>query len=562
MAYIHPHAGPQPSYTKDLSEKRLPNPSHRHAAPSAPWPWIDIHDELDHAQLETMSPPVPDPCTHTSCENCWTGYPQSQFPNWTPGQVLRSKIEGVIRNYDRDIPCRIYRVDVTSGGHFTDVDTLEIRAENIGDMWAEIKETQKLVNNRVRALFLENLSGPVLQMLGTRYNIEPFFWSSSINWIPSRFQENSQVGKGDHVTITLQFLKAMERIKDNTGMANEDEPDDHSTLTEQMIDTQAPLRLHSSKRQLALDLLSVHLIRNVESSVIISYHSTLDYHPSTEAKYLHDRIRFAGQSVYWQKIFQASPDPTFVLLIFVWHTLYAWDEALQDLYNHICYLESRVIRTQDMALTQELHVIRAHGLHYSSLIEDLRKTVKFILQTKNPAMDSYAPSIRRHSEVLMERECKNLLNEIDRLEKERQMQDQRLQNVMHLVFSTVNIHDSKVMQKMTEAAVRDSAAMKQIAYLTMIFLPASFVAAVFGMNVTILVPDTNGTLSHYFIVAVVLTASTIWIIVAFQSRYIYPENTPLWVRLGWPVMLSARLLKSRFGKAEGEIPMYSTNYRG
>jgi len=77
-----------------------------------------------------------------------------------------------------------------------------------------------------------------------------------------------------------------------------------------MIDTQAPLRLDSSvssyfrphkphsihllaHRQLVLDLLSVHLIRNVDSSVIISFHPTLD-HPTTKADYLHDRIRFAG----------------------------------------------------------------------------------------------------------------------------------------------------------------------------------------------------------------------------------------------------------------------------
>lgn len=32
------------------------------------------------------------------------------------------------------------------------------------------------------------------------------------------------------------------------------------------------------------------------------------------------------------------------------------------------------------------------------------------------------------------------------------------------------------MQSLTQAAVKDSAAMKQIAYLTMIFLPASFLA--------------------------------------------------------------------------------------
>jgi hypothetical protein len=44
--------------------------------------------------------------------------------------------------------------------------------------------------------------------------------------------------------------------------------------------------------------------------------------------------------VYWQKIFQDSPDPTFLLLTFVWHAMYAWDEALEDLYAHIGQLVS------------------------------------------------------------------------------------------------------------------------------------------------------------------------------------------------------------------------------
>lgn len=47
-----------------------------------------------------------------------------------------------------------------------------------------------------------------------------------------------------------------------------------------------------------------------------------------------------GQSVYWQSIFQNSPDPTFVLLTYLWHAMYGWDEALEDLYVHICSLVS------------------------------------------------------------------------------------------------------------------------------------------------------------------------------------------------------------------------------
>ena len=83
-------------------------------------------------------------------------------------------------------------------------------------------------------------------------------------------------------------------------------------LGSQKIDTQSPLVLHSSlfphpisfiffshfdinldKRLLVLDLLSVHLVRNINGSTIISYHPSMNI-PATTAKFLHERIRFAG----------------------------------------------------------------------------------------------------------------------------------------------------------------------------------------------------------------------------------------------------------------------------
>lgn len=48
-------------------------------------------------------------------------------------------------------------------------------------------------------------------------------------------------------------------------------------------------------RQLVLDLLSVHLIRHLDGSTIISFHPDIN-HPTTKAGYLHERIRFAGKS--------------------------------------------------------------------------------------------------------------------------------------------------------------------------------------------------------------------------------------------------------------------------
>jgi hypothetical protein len=85
-----------------------------------------------------------------------------------------------------------------------------------------------------------------------------------------------------------------------------------------MVGTQEPLNLSYSassssytevrplsvfnlqaNRQLVFDLISVHLIRHVDGNTIISFHpadhaSETD-RTTTSAKYLHERIRFAGK---------------------------------------------------------------------------------------------------------------------------------------------------------------------------------------------------------------------------------------------------------------------------
>ncbi|KAL0580135.1 hypothetical protein V5O48_001911, partial [Marasmius crinis-equi] len=104
---------------------------------------------------------------------------------------------------------------------------------------------------------------------------------------------------------------------------------------------------------------------------------------------------------------------------------------------------------------------------------------------------------------------------------------------------TVNIQDSSRMQQLTEAAVRDSAAMKQIAYLTMIFLPASYTASAFGMNVKELTGDhTPMGIVIYVAVAIPMTIVTIWVIMTFQSKNFFRggSDATFWMRLGWPVL--------------------------
>ena len=57
------------------------------------------------------------------------------------------------------------------------------------------------------------------------------------------------------------------------------------------------------------------------------------------------------------------------------------------------------------------------------------------------------------------------------------------------------------------------------------------------MNVSEITPSTNGSLWQYFAVAAPLTLLTAWIIVAFQSKYVFPKGTSFKKRLAWPIYL-------------------------
>ena len=74
-----------------------------------------------------------------------------------------------------------------------------------------------------------------------------------------------------------------------------------------------------------------------------------------------------------------------------------------------------------------------------------------------PALDALPQAEREANHEMLNRECASLLSEVERLETARKMHDMRLKNVMNLVFSSINILDSRRIQKMTEAAAQDSA---------------------------------------------------------------------------------------------------------
>ena len=141
------------------------------------------------------------------------------------------------------------------------------------------------------------------------------------------------------ITVTLTFIRP---VKDQTAPSSRQSLRSVSSTSEReqpMIDTQAPLPLHSKDLLLVPDLLALHMVRSNQGNTIISYHPSHD-HRATTAQELHERFSLTGHSVYWSTMFQQTDEPTLLFLSLLWYALYCWDEAFEALYSHIGFLVS------------------------------------------------------------------------------------------------------------------------------------------------------------------------------------------------------------------------------
>ncbi|KAG6857494.1 hypothetical protein H0H87_002119 [Tephrocybe sp. NHM501043] len=146
--------------TVDLGPHSPETPkSRRHGAPAGPWPWKDFSDLQPERQPAVIaeSPGLVSPGE-------WRKYPQSLFPNWTPSQVKRSKIEEAIQYSPEN--CVIRFIDISNNSDFTPGETI-VRRKHEDDLWKQIQKPRPQ-GVTIRVFFLNKPSGPVLQILGTK----------------------------------------------------------------------------------------------------------------------------------------------------------------------------------------------------------------------------------------------------------------------------------------------------------------------------------------------------------------------------------------------------------
>ncbi|KAF5344983.1 hypothetical protein D9757_013790 [Collybiopsis confluens] len=100
---------------------------------------------------------------------------------------------------------------------------------------------------------------------------------------------------------------------------------------------------------------------------------------------------------------------------------------------------------------------------------------------------------------------------VDKIIKEAQILGSRIDSARTMVFSDV--------------AIRESITMRQLSYIAVLYLPATFSAGIFGMNVQQI---TTSTLDQFLAVALSFSAATIWIFVAIilhgstMARILWP----------------------------------------
>jgi hypothetical protein len=75
------------------------------------------------------------------------------------------------------------------------------------------------------------------------------------------------------------------------------------------------------------------------------------------------------------------------------------------------------------------------------------------------------------------------------------------------------------------------------------------------MNIREIDPMTHGSVRLYFATMVPLTFLTVWIVMAVQSKYSYPnpDGVTIWTRVMWPVVYGRHMLVREPEKKRSDV---------
>ncbi|KAL2787492.1 hypothetical protein BJX66DRAFT_327793 [Aspergillus keveii] len=251
-----------------------------------------------------------------------------------------------------------------------------------------------------------------------------------------------------------------------------------------------------------------------------SLHITWDHQTGRQLIYLFDFLPSTNQNEEQNNFLSSLPSPEARKSNpFAWHAAFSrvvleqYDEALwlvRDLVRN--HEENRRFNVNSKDFFPELHDIARHAFHYSEIIEVAENTLSRLAQEQIRWREEDRNAIRDrgldywldpHQELLLQQKAAYALKA-------------RSKSLNERLLNEINLGFNLVLQA-------DSAWMKTIAFVSMVYLPGTFVSGLFGTNFFDFDSPTPGLWAHsnfwlYWAVAVPLTMVTMGVWAAWHRR--------------------------------------------
>lgn len=178
---------------------------------------------------------------------------------------------------------------------------------------------------------------------------------------------------------------------------------------------------------------------------------------------------------------------------------------------------------------RRLHDIARHAIHVNETLDVALQNIEHILMQHESYTNSNPDNASPASEDIDLR-LRSWQSFITNLRSRSTSNEKRLQNEVQLAFNTVAQHDASVTLEIGRATQLDSATMKTIAFVTLTFLPPTFICAIFSMSFFDFGGDSGWTMSNkfwvYWVFAIPTTVFTtlVWTYWPNIRRMLFVKN--------------------------------------
>ncbi|KAF9760890.1 hypothetical protein IL306_004067 [Fusarium sp. DS 682] len=206
------------------------------------------------------------------------------------------------------------------------------------------------------------------------------------------------------------------------------------------------------------------------------------------------------------------------------------DNSVWAVRDHVRNIEKTDLTEKPKPKYRDLHDIARHAIHVSETLEVAEKTITAIIQ-QHSAFEAEAAEGSRTAKAKFRHVGERVLwyiHILQSLQCRASANKERLLNEIQLAFNSVAQYDSRISVEIGQATQSDSAAMKTIAFVTLGFLPATFVSAMFSMSFFKIDDDTgvwnvNGKFWLYWVFAIPATLFTWGMWLTWQWLYRPPR---------------------------------------